>query len=155
MRREAVLLGDKTRTNTSDAITFENFLPNNQGAYELTFTVTPNETDAFSFALENAKGETIKYLFNGATKTLSVDRSKSSVAFNANFAETLIKAPMVAKKSYTVRLLVDKASTELFVNKGEVVQTNAVFPTEVYNTLRFNTSKGTLTLKNVTVYKLK
>uniref|UniRef100_UPI00288C493F glycoside hydrolase family 32 protein n=1 Tax=Capnocytophaga sputigena TaxID=1019 RepID=UPI00288C493F len=155
LRREAVLLGDKTRTNTSDAITFENFLPNNQGAYELTFTVTPNETDTFSFALENAKGETIKYLFDRANKTLSVDRSKSSVGFNANFAETLIKAPMVAKKSYTVRLLVDKSSTELFVNNGELVQTNAVFPTEVYNTLRFNTSKGTLTLNDVTVYKLK
>jgi len=62
---------------------------------------------------------------------------------------------MVAKKSYTVRLLVDKASTELFVNNGEVVQTNTVFPTEVYNTLRFNTDKGTLTLNDVTVYKLK
>ena len=40
-------------------------------------------------------------------------------------------------------------------NNGEVVQTNTVFPTEVYNTLRFNTSKGTLTLNDITVYKLK
>ena len=152
LRREPLSLADKT---TSDTVTFENFLPNNQGAYELTFTVTPNDTDSFSFALENAKGETIKYLFDCANKTLSVDRSKSSVAFNANFAETPIKAPLTAKKSYTVRLLVDKASTELFVNKGEVVQTNTVFPTEVYNTLRFKTEKGTLNLNDITVYKLK
>ncbi len=151
-RREPLSLADKT---TSDAVTFENFLPNNQGAYELTFTVTPNDTDSFSFALENAKGETIKYLFDCANKTLSVDRSKSSVAFNANFAEKPIKAPLTAKKSYTVRLLVDKASTELFVNNGEVVQTNTVFPTEVYNTLRFKTEKGTLNLNDITVYKLK
>ena len=152
LRREPLSLADKT---TSDTVTFENFLPNNQGAYELIFTVTPNDTDSFSFALENAKGETIKYLFDCANKTLSVDRSKSSVAFNANFAETLIKAPLTAKKSYTVRLLVDKASTELFVNNGEVVQTNTVFPTEVYNTLRFKTEKGTLNLNDITVYKLK
>ncbi|MBB1568192.1 MAG: GH32 C-terminal domain-containing protein [Capnocytophaga sp.] len=152
LRREPLSLADKT---TSDTVTFENFLPNNQGAYELTFTVTPNDTDSFSFALENAKGETIKYLFDCANKTLSVDRSKSSVAFNANFAETPIKAPLTAKKSYTVRLLVDKASTELFVNNGEVVQTNTVFPTEVYNTLRFKTEKGTLNLNDITVYKLK
>ena len=152
LRRDPLSLADKT---TSDTVTFENLLPNNQGAYELIFTVTPNDTDSFSFALENAKGETIKYLFDCANKTLSVDRSKSSVAFNANFAETLIKAPLTAKKSYTVRLLVDKASTELFVNNGEVVQTNTVFPTEVYNTLRFKTEKGTLNLNDITVYKLK
>ena len=155
LRREAVLLGDKTRTNTSDAITFENLLPNNQGAYELNFTVTPNDTDSFSFSIENTKGEVLTYLFDIANKTLSVDRSKSSVAFNANFAEMLIKAPLTAKKSYTVRLLVDKASTELFVNNGEVVQTNTVFPSEVYNTLRFKTEKGTLNLNDITVYKLK
>ncbi len=155
LRREAVLLGDKTRTNTSDAITFENFLPNNQGAYELTFAVTPNDTDSFSFSIENTKGEVLTYLFDIAKKTLSVDRTKSSVAFNANFAEPLIKAPLTAKKSYTVRLLVDKASTELFVNNGEVVQTNTVFPSEVYNTLRFKTEKGTLNLNDITVYKLK
>ena len=155
LRREAVFLGDKMRTNTSDAITFENFLPNNQGAYELTFTVTPNDTDSFSFSIENTKGEELTYLFDIANKTLSVDRSKSSVAFNANFAETLIKAPLTAKKSYTVRLLVDKDSTELFVNNGEVVQTNTIFPSEVYNTLRFKTEKGTLNLNDITVYKLK
>jgi len=152
LRREPLSLADKT---TSDTVTFENFLPNNQGAYELTFTVTPNDTDSFSFSIENTKREVLTYLFDIANKTLSVDRSKSSVAFNANFAETPIKAPLTAKKSYTVRLLVDKASTELFVNNGEVVQTNTVFPTEVYNTLRFKTEKGTLNLNDITVYKLK
>ena len=152
LRRDPLSLADKT---TSDTVTFENLLPNNQGAYELTFTVTPNDTDSFSFSIENTKGEVLTYLFDIANKTLSVDRSKSSVAFNANFAETLIKAPLTAKKSYTVRLLVDKASTELFVNNGEVVQTNTVFPSEVYNTLRFKTEKGTLNLNDITVYKLK
>ena len=152
LRREPLSLADKT---TSDTVTFENFLPNNQGAYELIFTVTPNDTDSFSFSIENTKGEVLTYLFDIANKTLLVDRTKSSVAFNANFAETPIKAPLTAKKSYTVRLLVDKASTELFVNNGEVVQTNAVFPTEVYNTLRFKTEKGTLNLNDITLYKLK
>ena len=152
LRRDPLSLADKT---TSDTVTFENLLPNNQGAYELTFTVTPNDTDSFSFSIENTKGEVLTYLFDIAKKTLSVDRTKSSVAFNTNFAETLIKAPLTAKKSYTVRLLVDKASTELFVNNGEVVQTNTVFPSEVYNTLRFKTEKGTLNLNDITVYKLK
>ena len=152
LRMEPLSLANKT---TSDTVNIDNLLPNNQGVYELTFTVTPNDTDSFSFSIENTKGEVLTYLFDIANKTLLVDRTKSSVAFNANFAETLIKAPLTAKKSYTVRLLVDKASTELFVNNGEVVQTNVVFPSEVYNTLRFKTEKGTLNLNDITVYKLK
>lgn len=150
LRNETISLPNKTATTT----TFKQLLNNNDGAYELTFSITPNGSDNFSFSLLNNKGEELTYIFDIANKTLLTNRAKSSVAFNANFAAMLIKAPLTAKKSYTIRLLVDKASTELFVNDGEVVQTNTIFPTEAYNALRFNTDKGTLSIKDVTIYKL-
>ena len=150
LRSETISLPNKTATTT----TFEQLLNNNDGAYELTFSIIPNGSDNFSFSLLNDKGEELTYIFDIANKTLVTNRAKSSVAFNANFAAMLIKAPLTAKKSYTIRLLVDKASTELFVNDGEVVQTNTIFPTEAYNALRFKTDKGTLSIKNVTIYKL-
>lgn len=150
LRSETISLPNKTATTT----TFEQLLNNNDGAYELTFSITPNGSDNFSFSLLNDKGEELTYIFDIANKTLVTNRAKSSAAFNANFAAMLIKAPLTAKKSYTIRLLVDKASTELFVNDGEVVQTNTIFPTEAYNALRFKTDKGTLSIKNVTIYKL-
>lgn len=150
LRSETINLPNKTATTT----TFEQLLNNNDGAYELTFSIIPNGSDNFSFSLLNDKGEELTYVFDIANKTLVTNRAKSSVAFNANFAAMLIKAPLTAKKSYTIRLLVDKASTELFVNDGEVVQTNTIFPTEAYNALRFKTDKGTLSIKNVTIYKL-
>lgn len=150
LRNETISLPNKTATTT----TFKQLLNNNDGAYELTFSITPNGSDNFSFSLLNNKGEELTYIFDIANKTLLTNRAKSSVAFNANFAAMLIKAPLTAKKSYTIRLLVDKASTELFVNDGEVVQTNTIFPTEAYNALRFKTDKGTLSIKDVTIYKL-
>lgn len=150
LRSETISLPNKTATTT----TFEQLLNNNDGTYELTFSITPNGSDNFSFSLLNDKGEELTYIFDIANKTLLTNRAKSSVAFNANFAAMLIKAPLTAKKSYTIRLLVDKASTELFVNDGEVVQTNTIFPTEAYNALRFKTDKGTLSIKDVTIYKL-
>lgn len=150
LRSETISLPNKTATTT----TFKQLLNNNDGTYELTFSITPNGSDNFSFSLLNDKGEELTYIFDIANKTLLTNRAKSSVAFNANFAAMLIKAPLTAKKSYTIRLLVDKASTELFVNDGEVVQTNTIFPTEAYNALRFKTDKGTLSIKNVTIYKL-
>ena len=150
LRSETISLPNKTATTT----TFKQLLNNNDGTYELTFSITPNGSDNFSFSLLNDKGEELTYIFDIANKTLLTNRAKSSVAFNANFAAMLIKAPLTANKSYTIRLLVDKASTELFVNDGEVVQTNTIFPTEAYNALRFKTDKGTLSIKNVTIYKL-
>ena len=150
LRSETISLPNKTATTT----TFEQLLNNNDGAYELTFSIIPNGSDNFSFSLLNDKGEELTYIFDIANKTLVTNRAKSSVAFNANFAAMLIKAPLTAKKSYTICLLVDKASTELFGNDGEVVQTNTIFPTEAYNALRFKTDKGMLSIKNVTIYKL-
>lgn len=133
---------------------YERLLKNNQGAYELSFTLSPNNSNRFSFALENNQGEFIEYQFDLANSTLKVDRSKSSVAFSANFAEKHIEAPLVAKKNYTIHLWVDKASVELFVNDGELSLTNIVFPNEVYNSLHFKADNGSLNIRGGKVYKL-
>ena len=51
---------------------------------------------------------------------------------------------------------VDKASTEVFINGGEVVQTNIVFPTEPYNQLKFDLKGNTaISVENITLYKIK
>ena len=48
-----------------------------------------------------------------------------------------VEAPLVACDEYRVRLFVDKASVELFVNDGELVMTNLLFPREVFNSMVF------------------
>ena len=51
---------------------------------------------------------------------------------------------------------VDKASTEVFINGGEVVQTNIAFPTESYNQLKFDLRGNTaISVENITLYKVK
>ena len=103
------------------------------------------------------KGEKIIYTFDTDKKTFIVDRTQSGLAdFSSNFAIPLIKAPLTKKDSYTIHIWVDKASTEVFVNGGELAQTNIAFPTEPYNQLKFDLRGNiAISVDNITLYKVK
>ena len=135
--------------------TIDQMLPNNEGAYEIEMTIECDKSDLFSFSLQNMKKELVKFDFNTRNHILSIDRSKSGiVSFASNFASQDIEAPLVPKQSYQIRLLVDKASVEMFVDNGEVVSTNTIFPTEAYNKLIFE-SESQIVIKDITIYKLR
>lgn len=134
----------------------EKLLDNNTGAYEIEMTINKATAKNFSFKLSNRTGEYLNFVFDTQKEQFTVDRSKSGlVDFSNNFAATEIKAPLVAKDSYKIRLLIDKASSEIFINDGEVVQTNTMFPTEPYNSLDFNTEGGSINVENIKIYTLK
>ena len=125
--------------------------------YVLSFTIKPNGLSIFDFTLQNNKGEKIIYTFDTNKKTFIVDRTQSGLAdFSSNFATPLIKAPLTKKDSYTIHIWVDKASTEVFVNGGELAQTNIAFPTEPYNQLKFDLRGNiAISVDNITLYKVK
>ena len=125
--------------------------------YVLSFTIKPNGLSIFDFTLQNNKGEKIIYTFDTNKKTFIVDRTQSGLAdFSSNFAIPLIKAPLTKKDSYTIHIWVDKASTEVFVNGGELAQTNIAFPTEPYNQLKFDLRGNiAISVDNITLYKVK
>lgn len=136
--------------------TIDKLLNENSGAFELTMTIQPNTSDTFGFGFINTKGEHLCFTFDLAlNKLLMIDRKEAgNSSFNDKFA-TEIEAPLVKKEEYHVRLLVDKASVELFINDGEIVSTNLIFPREIFNTMNFFTTKGTWTAKNIQVFPLK
>ncbi|MBD8388934.1 GH32 C-terminal domain-containing protein [Dysgonomonas sp. BGC7] len=153
MRRDGEKLENKQVEKT---YTIEKLLKDNQGTYEIEFTVKPKNENSFEFKLVNIKGENIRFVFDLKKNILSVDRSKSGIIdFSANFAQAMINAPLVTKAAYKIRLFVDKSSTELFVNDGEVVQTNQVFPTEVYNSLTFDVNDGSISVEDINIYNFK
>lgn len=134
----------------------ERLLKENQGAYEVEFVVKPEQSSVFEFKLFNQNNEEVRFIFDLNKKTLEFDRSKSgNVNFSNNFASEIIKSPLVNKKSYKIRLFIDKNSTEIFINDGELVQTNTIFPTETYNSLSFDVQKGKISVENISVYNLK
>lgn len=134
----------------------EKLFNNNEGAYEVEFVVKPQQADVFEFKLFNEKNEQVRFIFDLKNKNFAVDRSHSGkIDFSTNFASQSINAPLVVKNSYKIRLFVDKNSTEIFINDGEIVQTNTVFPSAAYNSLSFDNQKGKIDIEEMVIHNLK
>ena len=150
--KEKNLIDDVTVTTE---YRIEKLLSVNEGTYEIEFTLQPENTDIFGFSLENTKNEKIEVTFDKAAKQITLDRRTSGLtAFKDNFASEM-KAPIAAGKEYRIRLLVDKASVELFVNEGETVMTSIFFPTESMNSLKLFTGIGEMKVSGIRISGIK
>lgn len=150
--KEKNLIDDVTVTTE---YRIEKLLSVNEGSCEIEFTLQPENTDSFGFSLENTKNEKIEVTFDKAAKQITLDRRTSGLtAFKDNFASEM-KTPLTVRKEYRIRLLVDKASVEFFVNEGETVMTSIFFPTENMNTLRFFTAKGEMKVSGIRISGIK
>ena len=136
-------------------LSIDELLKNNKGTYEIEMNLKPQNSTVFGFELKNSKGEGLKFTFDLNAKKLSMDRKRSGkIDFNDKF-KTATSSPLVNKVSYKVRLLVDKASAELFINDGEIVMTTLFFPTEIMNAMNLFTTMGKLNAENITIYNIK
>lgn len=135
--------------------TIDNLTEGNTGSFEIEMDIEAGSASVFSFILANGKGERTVFSFDPEKGVFGIDRSKSGIVdFSDNFASETIKAPLVKKKSYQIRIFVDRASVECFVNDGELVQTNSIFPTEPYNSLSFESDEE-VTISSINVYPIR
>ncbi|MFC4870179.1 glycoside hydrolase family 32 protein [Negadavirga shengliensis] len=92
--------------------------------------LTPNQ-EKFKVEIGNEKGERVVLEKNG--DQLVFDRSQSGIT---DFHEAFSKphtAPLNGLKIKDVRIYLDRSSVEVFINDGELVMTEVIFPTEHYN----------------------
>lgn len=140
--------------HVSGNIPVEEILPDNNGAFEVDFTVIPGTDKNLSLVFSNSKGEYIEYTFDFDALTLCLDRSKSGrVDFYNGFAKNDILTHLVKKDKYEVKIFFDSHSAELFINDGDVAFTNCFFPEEVYNSMAFSSDDASV--EDLTVYKMK
>ncbi len=140
----------------ANGYTLPEILAENKGAYELDFTVVPDAPGRFSLSLSNTKGEKAVWTFDLRNDRLELDRSKSGLTdFHPSFAAKPVTVGLNPREEYKCRLFVDKLSTELFINDGDMVFTNCVFPTEVYNHFAIQAEGCKIQVKDVQVHELK
>ena len=91
----------------------------------------------FSVILENGEGETVDLMMDGDSGTFSLDRTESGqTAFKEGFgAVQQMPVHGLPDESVEVRMLVDRSSIEIFINKGQYAMTAQLFPNEAYNLL--------------------
>jgi len=135
-------------------VAFDSLAVAAHGTYEVEMTIGAGSAKKFGFRLYNDRGEEMVYTFDLKDQILTVDRTKSgNVSFNDTFA-SVDRAPLQVKAQYKVNLFIDKASSELFVNNGETVQTQTMFPSSPYNSIEFFTDGGEITPGSVKVYPM-
>ena len=98
--------------------------------------------------LRNSKGEKVVITYDAVEQTIDFDRRRSGdVSFSEAFP-CIVTSPTYGQAK-TLRIFVDRCSSEMFEGDGKMSMTNLVFPSEPYNKLIV---KGKA---KATVYKLK
>ena len=141
--------------NVSDSYEIASLLDGNDGAYEIEMEIKNNGAEKITFTLQNAKGENVMMYYDTATRQFVMDRSNSGeTSFSPDFPAMTV-APAADVDDIRLRLFVDRSSIEAFGDGGKFVMTNIVFPAEPYNKMKFESVRGSFTVKKMNVYKLK
>lgn len=95
------------------------------------------ENPNFEMLFSNAAGDRLSIIMDAKNKRVMLDRSRSGLtAFNDFFAGGKQEMPMphLPNGPVEIRILIDHSSIELFVNQGQYVMTNQMFPKAPYTT---------------------
>jgi len=129
-------------------------LPRSNNAYELEVEIRPGNAQAVGLSL--AKGTKEETVLRYAGGKLQFDRSRSGkVDFHKRFPG-VDEAPIYPQNGVLkLRIFVDKSVVEVFVNDGERVITNQIFPTEATGAIELFAEGGSAEFRNATVWEMK
>ena len=112
----------------------------------------------FMLTLSNSKKESLSFIYEAVENMVMVDRTNSGdTSFNYDFGNKLHYMILEDKSAnpMTWELFIDASSSELFVNQGEGVMTEQLFPSEPYNKIEFkNLSNSEIVLKDFSVQEV-
>ncbi|HJB46519.1 MAG TPA: GH32 C-terminal domain-containing protein [Candidatus Mediterraneibacter surreyensis] len=86
-------------------------------------------------------------------KGSTVDRRNSGVNAHEKFPGIYKGKMDFSKERMSVKLLLDVSQTELFINDGELVMTNLVFPEKKYE-IKLFVENGTVLIESCVIYEL-
>lgn len=152
-------LRGKVKTIDNQLIHNEKLLPDVlsqfNGKFEIEMTIQRQSSKILGFGLTNTDGDYLNFTFDLEQNILKVDRRNCGVNdFSRKFVSEPI-APLATRDSYKVRLLVDRASSEIFINDGETVMTNIVFPTQHFNSVTFFAHTKSWKAQEIKIYEIK
>jgi len=111
----------------------------------------------YTFVLANPEGDTLQFGYNHDEKQFFIDRKQSG---QVDFSETFSAKPSVAprfisKETLNIKLILDKASIELFYDEGATVMTEIFFTNAPFETMTAFTSATKSRIENFSIKELK
>ena len=125
-------------------------------SYELEAEIKPGSAKTVGIQLLKSGSETSILRYNPATSTLSFDRTRSgNVAFSDRFPGVESVRVKLTNGVLKVHLLVDASIVEMFVNDGQQVLTDLVFPTRHEGNLELTAEGGRAVFKRLTIWPIR
>ncbi len=119
------------------------------------FTGLSNTVDSVGIILENNAHEKMVIGYSRVLKQMFADRTASGQSGFSKLFAGVSKAPYVAGEKLRFHIFVDASSVEVFVDDGNLVMTNLVFPTGNFTHLNVFSTGGDVILKSAEFYNLK
>ena len=108
-----------------------------ESALRYSFKVQGERTSPVSIRFENEHGEFVDIEIDQQKSVVLLDRSQSGeTSFNNQFGNLQKGVLTTTSDAFTVTVVVDRSSLELFIDDGATVMTSLVFPESVYDTMR-------------------
>jgi fructan beta-fructosidase len=124
-------------------------------ALDIEFTMTRNDAAQAGIKVFKVGNEETVIYFNKQESTINIDRRKSGYVNFSNRFSSVESVPIAAGNSdLKFRILIDKSIVEVFVNDGEKVLTDQVFPAHSNGGVELFSAGGTTRFKNVKVWKM-
>ena len=124
-------------------------------AYEFVVELEPGGADVVGFSLRSGAEEETLVGYDATTQTVFVDRTNSGDdSFHEEFAQRN-DAPAVLKEGkIKLHVFVDWSSVEVFINDGEAVITNRIFPDPDSQGILMFAEGGNATINNLDFWTL-
>ncbi len=148
-----VLEKDNFNVSGRDAVV-DGFADKDAGAYLIDIVIRPGRAGRVEFSLMNSKDEKADFKYDVEKGLFMMDRSASGKTdFSVNFPAFTV-APAENSGELVLKILVDRASIEVFGSGGKFAMTNIVYPSEPYDRLVFGSTCGNYTVKSLYVHSI-
>lgn len=125
-------------------------------SYEFVVELDPGETDVVGFKLRNGEDEETLVGYDATTETVFVDRTNSGESdFHDDFAQKNDAPVRLIDGIIKLHVFVDWSSIEVFVNDGEAVITNRIFPDPDSQGIQVYSEGGDASINNLDFWSLR
>jgi fructan beta-fructosidase len=110
--------------------------------FEIELAIRPADSDIITLVLSNSLQEKVEFRVNRPAKHYELDRTDSGISDFSHGFGSLQTAPLEGNADpLKLHIYVDQSSVEIFINDGERVFTDLVFPHEGYNSILLSADK--------------
>ena len=145
------------QTNITEEKVLEGNFSASQTELELLVDLKKTTANSFGLKLQNDLGEHVSIKFDKGAGKMFVDRTNSRKdKFSEAFYKNVHAAPIdFGKEKMDIRLIIDAASIEIFIDNGALNFTSIFFPSEKFNNISLLANDGVFSLDKAEIYPLK